>query len=385
MKNILWAFIIFYGYTFEIGRESQGSDINRYVAEIVQLHQLEMDYGVALNYYRDSGEIDILRTFLAIVISRFTDQQKIVTAVYAVFFGFFFSRNFAIVFHELKGKIKPIPKLLILCLFLVIPFWDLGGFRMWTALHMFLYGYLMFMQKNKRVGLLICFFTWLVHYSFLFPLAILIVYLVAGNRLNIYFYAFLFTVFFAQLDIAVFNSYFERFAPSAINERSSSYRIEKEEDNSAAADEFSPKVSEKVWYARYYRPALFWSLNICMVFFYWKFKDEITRDGFYLKLFSFAFLFFSFAKLLSNIPSGGRFMNMAAMVSLIPLIYFVQNRLDERSIKKLFWVLSPFFFLFIVVTIRTGLYTISVATITSNPIVALLFGTESISLNDIIK
>ena len=37
-KNIFWAFCTFYGLTFAIGKESQGSDINRNVDELKQLY-----------------------------------------------------------------------------------------------------------------------------------------------------------------------------------------------------------------------------------------------------------------------------------------------------------------------------------------------------------
>jgi hypothetical protein len=33
-KNILWAFVAFYGFAFAIGAESAESDINRYVQEV---------------------------------------------------------------------------------------------------------------------------------------------------------------------------------------------------------------------------------------------------------------------------------------------------------------------------------------------------------------
>ena len=71
-KNILWAFVAFYGFAFAIGAESQGSDILNYVEEVRYLNGTKMTFADAVQYYRESGEVDIVRTFIAIIVSRFT-------------------------------------------------------------------------------------------------------------------------------------------------------------------------------------------------------------------------------------------------------------------------------------------------------------------------
>src|SRR5690625_4997052 len=141
-KNILWAFVAFYGFSFAIGAENQGSDIVRYAEEVEYLHKVEMTISDAFTYYGQSGEIDILRTFIAVTLSRFTDSQAILTLVYGIIFGFFFSRNMWYVLERLKGRIHPITVLLLCSFFLVIPIWNINGFRMWTAAHIFIYGLL---------------------------------------------------------------------------------------------------------------------------------------------------------------------------------------------------------------------------------------------------
>ena len=87
-KNIFWAFCIFYGLTFAIGAESTSSDINRYVAELQHLYsQDQFSITDIILYFQSSGEIDVLRTILSYIISRFTGSQAVLTTVYAFIFG----------------------------------------------------------------------------------------------------------------------------------------------------------------------------------------------------------------------------------------------------------------------------------------------------------
>src|SRR5699024_1226601 len=97
---------------------------------------------------------DILRTIIALAVSRFTASQSVLTLVYGIIFGFFFSRNMWFVLERFKGKIRLITILLFCCFFLVIPIWDINGFRFWTAAHIFVYGVLQFLFDEKWRGIL---------------------------------------------------------------------------------------------------------------------------------------------------------------------------------------------------------------------------------------
>ena len=90
--NIFWAFCTYYGYTFAIGFESEGSDINRYVTEIRELYGYPLDWISIVNYYNSLNEIDLYRVFMAVSLSRFTDSQRVITLFYALVFGYFYSR-----------------------------------------------------------------------------------------------------------------------------------------------------------------------------------------------------------------------------------------------------------------------------------------------------
>lgn len=379
-KNILWAFVAFYGFTFAIGAESQGSDIVGYIAEIEYLHGVEMSVSDAIEYYRQSDEIDIFRTVIAIVLSRFTSSAEILTLTYGVIFGFFFSRNIWYVLDRLEGKIEPITLLLLACFFLIVPMWNITTFRMWTAAHIFIYGLLPFLFEGKKNRVFVASLSILMHFSFLVPVGVMFGYIFFGNRLIIYFAFFLATFFISEIDLSAFNTLVENYAPEILQERTAGYRsegyVESHREDSGGG---------RTWYAQWYGRALKWSVMGFLVVLFLKGRDFFSKNKGWGSLFAYTLLFYGVANLFSSLPSGGRFISVANLSALALIILYVQNRKYNLVMKRLIIVATPALLLFIVVSIRMGLYSISATSIMGNPIVALFLAGEHISLNDVMK
>lgn len=75
---------------------------------------------------------------------------------------------------------------------------------------------------------------------------------------------------------------------------------------------------------------------------------------------------------------------MASLSALPLIIFYIQNQPVERKLKRLVQFAIPALFLFIVVAMRVGFYTLSVNTFIGNPIVAV-FTDFNLTLNDLIK
>lgn len=381
-KNIFWAFCAFYGLTFAIATESQGSDINAYVAELHYLHD-QNGFGVneILAYFQLSGEVDILSTFILYILSRFTDNQGILTMVYATIFGFFFSRNIWYIFGLLRNKISFIEKLLLLTLILIIPIWFINGFRMWTAFHLFIFGLLPFIFEKKRIMLVFVFLSFLVHFSYIIPISVLLIYIIFGNHIKLYFIVFVLSFILAELNISQVNLFVEKFAPVSLAERSYAYRseekVEQYRDNS--------QKNTKNIYAIWDKKLLNWSL-VLLISYLFLFSDPIIKIiPEWNRLFSINLLFYSSGNILSSFPSGGRFINIALFLSLVIGILYLNQFKKDTNFKFVTQVLTPFFLLFIIVAIRIGFYSLSITTIFGNPLFAIFNSGDTISLNDVIK
>jgi len=379
-KNILWAFVAFYGFTFAIGAENEGSDIVRYVAEVEQLHRIDMSIVDAAGYFYESGEVDILKTFIAVMLSRITENQSIVTLVYGIIFGFFFSRNMWYVLEQMEGKIKPITLLLFTCFFLVVPIWQMNGFRFWTATHIFIYGLLPYLFEGKKSGLIVSSLAIFMHFAFIVPVGVLYGYTFLGNRLVFYFSFFVLTLFISEININMFNNIIESYAPEIVQERTSSYRSE------AAVEKHREGQGEQAaWYARYYVAILDWSVRGFLVVLFFKGRKFFMKNYKWLSLFSFTLLFYGVASLFSSLPSGGRFLAVAHLPALALITLYVQNREHEVVMKRFILAATPLLLLFVVVAVRIGLYSMSATSILGNPIVAVFLTGEYISLNDVLK
>ena len=382
-KNIFWAFCVFYGFTFAIGSENVTSDISRYLEELQYLHtQYFMSISDAIIYFKQSGEIDMLNTAIAFLLSRFTDSLPMLTMIYALIFGFFLSRNIWYVFKFLEGKISLLTKLLLLGLILIIPIWFINGFRMWTAFHVFMYGLLPFIFENKKNNFFFIFLSFLIHFSFAIPITVFFFYWIVGNRINLFFLLFIISSFVSEINVNFFNNYFEIFLPEVVLERTYAYR---NEQSVKKVRELREKSTNTVWYLKWKGKLLRWSFYLLIIYFY-LFSDPRIKEKFYWKrLFSINLLFFTLANIISNLPSGGRFVNLYLYLSFIMAIMYLNQIKNDYKFRFLIQLLSPAFILFIVVSIRIGFYSTSLTAILGNPFLALLGAGNTISLNDLIK
>lgn len=379
-KNILWAFVAFYGFSFAIGAENSNSDIVRYAAHTEYLHTIPMGLSEAIEYYRNSGQIDVISTFLSITISRFTANQTILTLIYGIIFGFFFSRNIWYVLERLEGKIKPITILLFACLFLVVPIWNMNGFRFWTAAHIYIYGLLPLLFEGKTNRVFITFLSIMMHYAYLVPVGVLMGYMVFGNRLTLYFMFFAATFFISEINLSSFNNIIENYAPEIVQERSSSYRLESKVETYREGED-----SGTVWYVQWYGRALKWSVMGFLVVLYIKGRSFFEDKQGWLRLLCFTLLFYGVANLFSSLPSGGRYLSIANMMALALIILYIQNNKQEIVMERFAWFATPALLLYIIVAFRIGLYSMSATAILGNPVIAAFFMGEHISLNDVIR
>jgi hypothetical protein len=192
-------------------------------------------------------------------------------------------------------------------------------------------------------------------------------------------------LFLSEFNIEQFNKYVEQYLPQKIQERTSSYRtVAKFEiyQETSAAGIFN---NEKSWHANLYKKSLKWSIFAFLFMLYFKRKQI---QAIYPRLIfglSFVLLFMGVANILSNLPSGDRYLTIVLLLALPLIIFYMQNSVYDLWTKLIAALTTPFLLFFFIVSVREGFYFISITTILGNPLLATFTMGQNIPLELLIK
>jgi hypothetical protein len=128
------------------------------------------------------------------------------------------------------------------------------------------------------------------------------------------------------------------------------------------------------WYVPYSAKVITWVVYLFALYFYINGRKIMKENLKFRKLFSFSLLFYGFANIISNVPSGSRFIMVANMFMFVLIIWYLAIQPPGNILKILKVVSVPALLLFIIVSIRMGFEFAGTATVLGNPILALLGG-----------
>ncbi len=380
-KNIIWLFVIFYGYTFVISNDQL--DSNRYKLALLEMSQKPAtsltEFSILL-YGDDTDYVDILQPLLTFIISRFTADSRILFACFGLIFGFFYSRNVWFLLSIVGNRIKREAFPFLFLFIFVVSIWQLNGFRFATATHVFIYGLMLFFKGKKNKGFIFCIASLFVHFSFILPVIILFLHWFIGNRLIVCFSFFFVSFFVLQVTPEVLSGYIET-VPIVFRARTENYT------NADYVNELA-KVNKKTvvnWYVTWRMVGLIYVTNLLLAIMFLKYRKLLGQHQLAASLLCYSLLLFSVANILSTVPSVGIRFQLVSMVILFGAIFFFV----QANKQKLFpmWARVPLIavtLLYVVVEIRIGFSTMGIMTIIGNPFIAP-FVQNDIPLINLIK
>lgn len=387
-KNVFWLACIYMGAVQIFQPEGttlgMGRDSGRYVMDLIGMHYNVHSFSEVASTFFDGRTNDIFQPTLTFLVSRFTDNGHVLFAVFAFVFGFFYSRNMWYVLDKLPNKKTSGIWLIIAYLFLVCPIWQINGFRMWTALHIFIYGALPFALEGKKDKLVWSFLSVLVHSSYIFGIAILGVYMLLAKPIkkSSWVLTALFVFYIVSLTIKAINisavadivgNYLPDYYDYKIDAYTSDGAVEARQDASERQSAYIGILSNMKY----------WAVQVFVILSYVNVTRNKNTGKWLIPLFSFALLFYSFANIVSLVPSGGRFTSVAQML-MIPV--FMLNFTHFPIIKEK-WLLSlALFFLAIALLfdIRTAMDFYGITLIMGN-FITMFFLESNVPLMDFIK
>jgi hypothetical protein len=362
-KNVMWLFVAFFGYTFFV---SSAMDSSRYSERLAYLSRQQagsIPEFLSLIYEKETGYVDILEPLITFTLSRFTEDSRILFAIFGFIFGYFYSRNLWFLFDYVDGKIKRESLPFLLLVAFVIAIWQVNGFRFWTAAHIFIFGLLTIHSGKLSKGVIIAISTIFVHFSFALPLLLLVFHLLVGNRLIIFFGIYFFSFFVSEINPTALQQYANNI-PEVFQDRTKGYSNE----------EYRKKILKTYetanWYVTLRFTALHYSLNILLAILFFRNRKLISNDAILIGLFCFALLLTSTTNLVRSVHSMGRFQAVADVI-MFSFLFILIQRNSFRIFPR--WASLSFLaaaILYIVVEIRIGFDTVSLLTVLGNPIIA---------------
>lgn len=362
-KNVVWAFMAFYAYHFSSPNE--GADIKHYIEKFINYSFIDFSIQdfIISQYSEGSTTLDILEPLTSYLLSRITDNYHFLLLIYGVIYGYFFSRNIYYFIDSTKEKLSSKSLAVLTLLIIVIGIWNINGFRFWCAAQIFIYACFNLIIYKKIKGYLFLVLACLMHLGLLIPSLILLLFKLIKLPVHIVFGVFLVTFFLAELDMEVVRTSINNYAPDFVKNKLNAY----------TSEAYVEVVSEKLEsYSVFYQLSKF--IRIGLVVFFSSFllinKKLFQKDKFY-QLFVFFLTFGSFANILSQMPSGGRYLVITDFILFGITFYFIQNYRHAILSKYINYTI-PIILVYGFYNFRIiGIHTFNIHHFINNPIVSL--------------
>ncbi len=368
-KNIVWLFVIFFGLTFVISNPK--IDANRYNDKLQEMGDHDYTFQtLGHQLYRDTEYVDVLQPLLTFVVSRFTSDYRVLFAAFGLIFGYFYSRNIWYLIDRTSGRFKWYGVTLLIIFTVINGFWNINGFRFWTAAHIFVFGVLHYLETGKAKHLFLTILTVFVHFSFFFPVLVFLLYLAGGNRKHLYFYFFLLTFTFSEASLTQVREYLS-FLPSIFEAKVSNY----------TSDVYEQVLNERKsllnWYVQYYGAALRYVVLVWLAWIYFQGGAFIREHALAGKLFSFVLLLYALSNLGSLIPSGNRFIVLSNLFAVALIFWYYHSNRQPGWINRIAVLSMPALALYFLISVRIGLDMMGVQMLVGNPVTAIFFRDET--------
>jgi hypothetical protein len=380
-KTIFILFVGFYGYMITTPTTTD-MDLKRRKEYFESYSKNEFTFSVKEFITEinddDSYFSDPFESFIMYTVSRFSTNARFLFFVYGILFALFFANNFWYILNKYNIILNKYNKIFFYSFILSIPFWSIGVFRFFFASQIFLFGLIRYIDQRKYIYLIFALLSLLVHFSFIYSVFILGIYILFNNKINLSFGFLLVSFFLSNLNISNISERFN-FLPKAYQNKVQAYSQE-----DYVADVMQTKMlSSNRWYLNAKNKSLQFAFLLLFLFIFLK-RKFVLENSILSRYVNVAMISFGCCFLVINVPSMDRFFGLAytlgSIVGLISLNDF-HNKLVPRASYYPFLLLVG---LYLIVEIRIGFDTIGLFTIFGN-LPFLLLADSNIAIIEILK
>ena len=340
-----YVFAIFF---FFIGTQiivTDTNDIGRYLLNFINIaNNKDIPFWAYFYSLQEENQIDFYMPFMTWFVSRFTSNSQVFSGILAMMFGLCFSFNFSYIAKR-SSKQGGLLNILLLFSLLYVPNIVFCTHRWWMAMQVFLFGALPYILEGKYKYLLFSIASIFIHFSFLYPLVILLIYkLLPQKALLPFIIVFVVANLIEDLNISSIAQAFENYLPDSFNERNEAY--------------INAELYNHNWFSQSGR--FVWKyLNLVMtIYIYFKHKHTLERRKDLKSLYIIALLIGSFAAIVNLTEWGWRYLDLTNFLFCSLYILILAESVNKNmKFYKAIQIASPFFLYVIMFQIR-GLFSI---------------------------
>lgn len=372
-QNLLWLFCIFYGMIHIVFNE-QGF----YVDGISYALSLQEKAGYSFTdllrslYATGNTTPDVFMPLLTFLISRFTTDYRVLFIFLAFVYGYFYSRNIALVLNLYNGRKSAFIVLLFLTFIMVLPIFQING-RFWIGAQVFFYGVSYFLVYGKKKYLWWAFGSALIHFAHVASLAVFILYCLLPKKSPVFFWAVVATLFISSIDMHAINNLLSKITPSVFESKIDTY---------ANAEYLLQRMETdtKSLHVLFVNGIKEWLFRIVLVIFYIKNKATITNDRTLNSTFCFVALYTVMSAIFAFVPSASRYLSISAMLTVFFIILTISRKCRTIYIfDNLYfrYAVACCLIFFVLFQIRSLFEFVGISFFISNPIFAMVFEDNS--------
>lgn len=366
-KNLLWCFCIFYGLIHIVF-----NDYGYYVDGMAYAEMLQESLDLTFVSFCDSlykegnNTVDIFMPLLTFLISRITDNYRVLFVFLSTIFGYFYSRNIWYIYDCYKGKMNIFMIILFFTIAFILPIYQING-RFWIALHIFFYGAFPYVYHANKKSLKWMLLAPFVHFSFFLPVLLLLLYEIFPKNSKVYFILLCISMLITTVNLESINGLIKFFAPDIFESKIDVYASTEYLQRRIEADTDSIHVI-------FYNNMIKWLFRLILFFIYIYHRVELKKDSILNNLFCFTTIITIFASVMAMVPSASRFLYLESYLVLsIVVIIISRTSYNIFLNKKLRFIISIFLLYFIFFQIRSFLSFIGFSFFFTNPFLAILY------------
>lgn len=371
-QNILPFLLVsfFIGSSFIIQLESNNDSV-RYVKEFERYFDEQESLSIVLSRaYNIGGKtLDLYQPLVTWIVSRFTDNYKILYGIFGLVFGYFWFSTLKLVSEFMPPKKTRLIIVLFVFLALINPIWNINGVRMWTAAQVFIFGLLSYYLKQNNKGLIFVFSSLFFHFSLALPVFIwftftlLLHFLPKIFSLQVAFFIYVACFFFGQISASELNDLFS-YLPEFLQQKKSYLNEDYVEKVSKSKTNFN-------WYINWSQDLKVYIIVFFNFLLFNKMRAKDLMNNEKTKIVTLILLFSAFFVLIKEVPSGRRFLVISDSLTVSILISYGLYVVRNSSL------LIAFLLFVIAITIRLGLDFFGFSLFIGNPITSFLFINEA--------